>query len=153
MLKVLIPFALAAVAGAVSMTAATAADTAQSNAAQSSVGTSEKRPGPYARQRIQLEKDLAALKPQPTVDCIDTRFGNVSLKAIDNKLVYRVSRTRIYVSETAGGCEGVARGDALVTRQFGPRVCRGDIATTVDPVAGFQTGSCAIGTFTPYIAG
>jgi hypothetical protein len=139
MAKVLIPFTLAVVAGAAAMSAASAAD--------------DRRPGPYAREQIRLEKELARLKPQAQVDCIDTRFRNVSLRAIGNKLIYRESRNRIYVSDTAGGCENVARGDALVTRQFGPRLCRGDIATTVDPVARFQTGSCAIGTFTPYTAG
>ncbi|ONF95561.1 hypothetical protein [Sphingomonas jeddahensis] len=139
MAKALISFALAAMAGAAAVSAASAAD--------------DRRPGPYERQRIQLEKELSRLTPQPQVDCIDTRFRNVSLRAIGNKLIYRESRKRIYVSETAGGCENVARGDALVTRQFGPRLCRGDIATTVDRVARFQTGTCAIGPFTPYTAG
>lgn len=139
MAKFLIPFACAAIAGAAAMSAASAAD--------------DKRPGPYARQQIKLEKELARLKPQPQVDCIDTRFRNVSLKAIGSRLIYRQSRDRIYVSETAGGCENVARGDALVTRQFGPRLCRGDIATTIDRAARFPTGSCAIGPFTPYTAG
>ena len=139
MARALISFALATMAGAAAMSAASAAD--------------DRRPGPYERQRIQLEKELARLKPQPQVDCIDTRIRNVSLRAIGNKLIYRQSRNRIFVSDTNGGCENVARGDALVTRQFGPRLCRGDIATTVDPVARFQTGSCAIGPFTPYTAG
>lgn len=139
MAKMLISFALAAAVGAAGMTAASAAG--------------DKRPGPYERQQIQLNKELARLTPQQPVDCIDTRFRNVSLEAIGTKLIYRESRNRMYVSETAGGCENVARGDALVTRQFGPRLCRGDIATTVDRIARFQTGSCAIGPFTPYTAG
>lgn len=139
MAKALISFALAAVAGAAAMSAASAAD--------------DRRPGPYERERIAIEKQLARLTPQPQVDCIDTRFRNVSLRAIGNKLIYRESRNRIYVSDTAGGCENVARGDALVTRQFGPRLCRGDIATTIDRAARFPTGSCAIGPFTPYTAG
>ena len=139
MAKALISFMLAASAGAAAMSCAHAAD--------------ESRPGPYTREQIQLEKELARLTPQPQVDCIDTRFRNVSLRAIGNRLVYRENRNRIFVSETAGGCENVARGDALVTRQFGPRLCRGDIATTVDRAARFPTGSCAIGPFTPYTAG
>ncbi|SEJ58374.1 hypothetical protein SAMN05428950_10298 [Sphingomonas sp. OV641] len=139
MAKLLIPFTLAAAAGALAVSAASAAD--------------ESRPGPYAREQMQVQKELARLTPQAPVDCIDTRFRNVSLRAVGNKLIYRESRNRIFVSETAGGCENVARGDALVTRQFGPRLCRGDIATTVDRTARFPTGSCAIGPFTPYTAG
>lgn len=139
MAKILIPFALAAAAGAAAMSTANAAG--------------ERKPGPYAREQMQIEKELSRLKPQASVDCIDTRFRNVSLRAVGNKLVYRESRNRIFVSETAGGCENVARGDALVTRQFGPRLCRGDIATTLDRAARFETGSCAIGPFTPYTAG
>lgn len=136
--KALIPVALAALAGGLTMTAATAADP---------------RPGPYARRQIELEKNLSRLTPQAPVDCIDTRFRNVAVQAIGTRLIYRESRNRIYVSETAGGCEQVARGDILVTRQFGTRLCRGDIATTVDRVARFQTGACAIGPFTPYTKG
>ena len=139
MAKVLISFALAAAAGAAAMASATAAD--------------ERRPGPYAREQIQIDKELARLKPQPQVDCIDTRFRNVSLRAIGDRLIYRESRNRIFVSDTAGGCENVARGDVLVTRQFGPRLCQGDVATTVDRVARFPTGNCMIGKFTPYTAG
>jgi hypothetical protein len=44
----------------------------------------------------------------------------------------------------------VGNGDALVTRQFGSQMCRGDIARSADLVAGFQTGSCALGEFIPY---
>lgn len=107
-------------------------------------------PSRTERDRVRLEGELAKLTPQPTVDCIDTRWGRTSLRAVGDKLIYRVSAKRIYVSDTAGGCERVARGDTLVTRQFGTRLCSGDIATTVDLVSRIPTGSCAIGRFTPY---
>lgn len=141
MAKVLISFALAAVAGAAALSASGCA-----------TGTGSDRPSPQERDRAQLERDLARLTPQPPVDCIDTRFRTVSLRAVGDKLIYREGRNRIYVSDTNGGCEGVARGDVLVTRQFGPRLCRGDIAQTVDRTARFPTGSCVIGAFTPYVA-
>ncbi len=138
-MKTLISIALAAAAGAAAMSAA---------------GAEEKKPGNSAqRQQARLQEELSRLKPQKTVDCIDTRFRNVTLQAIGSKLIYRESRNRIYVSDTTGGCETVARGDTLVTRQFGTRLCRGDIAQTIDRVARFPTGSCAIGTFTPYTPG
>lgn len=141
MARVLTTFALAAMAGAAAVAATGCAS-----------GAGTDRPGPQERDRMQLERDLARLTPQPQVDCIDTRFRTISLRAIGDKLVYREGRNRIYVSNTNGGCEGVARGDMLVTRQFGPRLCRGDIAETVDRTARFPTGSCVIGAFTPYVA-
>lgn len=138
MRNTLIPFGLAAAAGVAAMTAATAAD---------------KPANSQQRLQARFQEEVAQLKPQAPVECIDTRFRNVSLTAVGNKLIYRESRNKIYVNETAGGCENVARGDALVTRQFGTRLCRGDIATTVDRVARFQTGTCSLGRFTPYTKG
>lgn len=85
-------------------------------------------------------------------ECIDTRFTRPDLSAYGTKLVYRVSNKLVYVSETGGGCERVRRGDTLVTRQFQTRLCRGDIAQTVDLPARIPTGSCALGAFVPYRA-
>jgi hypothetical protein len=85
-------------------------------------------------------------------DCIDTRFTRPQLSASGTKLLYRVSDKLVYVSETGGGCENVGRGDALVTRQFQTRLCRGDIAQTIDLPARIPTGSCALGAFVPYRA-
>jgi hypothetical protein len=138
MAKILIPFALAAIGGGVAMTAAMAADP---------------RPSRAARAEAQLAKDIARLQPQAEVDCIDTRWNRSSLQAVGSKLIYRVGRDRIYVTDTGGGCERVAQGDALVTRQFSTRLCRGDIATTVNLPARIQTGSCSMGSFTPYTKG
>ena len=116
--------------------------------------------GAYAAQpsdrsldpQAKLAKATAGLTPGKPVDCIDTRRGSAQLSAAGSKLIYRISRKLVYVSDTAGGCENVARGDALVTRQFSSRLCRGDIAQTVNFVARIPTGSCALGPFTPYTA-
>lgn len=86
-------------------------------------------------------------KPQ---SCIDTRFRQPQLSAYGNKLIYRVSDRLVYVNETSGGCEGVARGDALISRQYQTRACSGDIARTVQLPPNVPTGSCALGMFTPY---
>ena len=99
---------------------------------------------------VAYQKLLAGKVPGEPVDCIETRFSQPSLSAYGTKLIYRVSRDLVYVSETGGGCSGVARGDALVSQRFQTRQCRGDIATTVDTVARFPTGSCSFGAFTPY---
>lgn len=95
-------------------------------------------------------KLIAGKTPGKPVDCIDTRFTSPQLSAAGDRLVYRVSNQLVYVSDTGGGCSGVARGDTLVTRQFQTRLCRGDIARTVSLPAGIDTGSCALGSFVPY---
>ncbi|MBN8806780.1 MAG: hypothetical protein J0I47_00865 [Sphingomonas sp.] len=100
-----------------------------------------------ARDQSELQRSLAGLTPGETTDCLPSRQQS-SLKAYGDKLVYRVSPRLAYVSNTAGGCENVARGDILVTRSNQDRVCRGDIATTVDQTSRIPTGSCAIGSFT-----
>lgn len=82
--------------------------------------------------------------------CIDTRFRQSQLSAYGNKLIYRVSDKLVYVNETNGGCERVARGDALISRQYQTRACSGDIAQTVQLPPNIPTGSCALGMFTPY---
>lgn len=105
----------------------------------------ESRAAEYARL-------LAGKTAEKPVDCIDTRFNRPSLSAYDGKLVYKVSNKLVYVSDTAGGCQAVARGDTLVTNQFQQRLCRGDLARTVDLRTGINSGSCAIGPFTPYRA-
>ena len=59
-------------------------------------------------------------------------------------------RNLIYRNDTIGSCRGVGRGEALIIRQTSSQMCAGDIARTADLVAGFETGSCALGPFIPY---
>lgn len=132
-MRFLITFAAAAALGAAAVVAAPA----------------QKRDRPD-KNRIAYEKLLAgkvAGKPQ---DCIDTRWTRPQLTAYGGKLLYRVSRKLVYVTDTGGGCEAVARGDTIVTRQFQTRLCRGDIAQTIDLPARIPSGSCAMGSFVPY---
>ena len=132
-MRFLITFAAAAALGAVAVVAAPA-----------------QKPDKPDKDRIAYEKLLAgkvAGKPQ---DCIDTRWTRPQLTAYDGKLIYRVSRKLVYVTDTGGGCEAVARGDTIVTRQFQTRLCRGDIAQTVNLPARIPSGSCAMGQFVPY---
>lgn len=107
---------------------------------------------PPSRAERDYTRLLAGKTPGKPVDCIDTRFSSPGLSAYGTKLLYRVSNKLVWVSETGGGCEGVARGDALVTRQYQTQLCRGDMAQTVDMTARMPTGSCALGPFTPYRA-
>lgn len=101
--------------------------------------------------RVALGKKLAGLSPAEKVDCLDNfRTNPASLSANGAALVYRVSDRLTYVNETGGGCEAVERGDILVTRSTSGQLCRGDIGRTVSPGTSFQSGSCALGSFTAY---
>jgi hypothetical protein len=109
-------------------------------------------PTPRPKAQEAYARLLAGKTAGEPVSCIDTRVQQPQLSAYGTKLIYRMSRNLVYVSETQGGCEGVARGDALVTRQFQTRLCQGDIARTIDFPARVETGSCALGQFVPYRA-
>lgn len=102
------------------------------------------------KNRLAYEKLLAGKTPGKPQDCIDTRWTRPQLTAYEGKLLYRVSRKLVYVTDTGGGCEAVARGDTIITRQFQTQLCRGDIAQTMNLPSGIFSGSCAMGAFVPY---
>ena len=102
-----------------------------------------------AAEQAALANEFAGLVPQGTETCLNN-FGNYTLKAYGPTLVYRVSNSLKFRSDTGGGCENVARGDILVTVSNQGRLCQGDIARTVQPTSRVPTGSCGIGTFTRY---
>ena len=106
----------------------------------------------WSKAEADYQRQIADKTPGKPVDCIDTRYTRPSLSAYRDKLIYRVSRKLVYVNQTTGGCEMVGRDAVLVTRQFQTRLCRGDIAQTVDRQTGIGNGNCAIGSFTPYTA-
>jgi len=96
-----------------------------------------------------LERELSGLTRRATSDCLPLTRQS-STRAYGDTIVYRISRGLKYVTKTTGGCERIGQGDAFITRTTIGRTCRGDIATTFDPVSRFQTGSCAFGDFTEY---
>ena len=98
-----------------------------------------------------LATALAGLVPGTTSSCLPT-LGRTQVQSqgYGRTILYKVSDRLVYRSDTSGGCERLARGDVLVTRQPTGRLCSGDIATTLDPIARFQTGSCSFGPFTEY---
>ena len=99
------------------------------------------------KTRAGLDRELAGLTPGPPQGCIQT-FEQRDLKAYGDTLVYRTGSVR-YVTQTTG-CRGIGDDNILVTRSHGTQLCRGDIATTVNRTAQFETGSCSFGDFTPY---
>ncbi len=96
-----------------------------------------------------LAKQLAGLVPGKPTSCIN-QFPQKQSSGYGATILYRVNRNLVYRSDTVGGCEGIARGDILVTRTPSGQLCRGDIAQTFDQASRFPTGSCSFGDFVPY---
>ncbi len=96
-----------------------------------------------------LAKELAGLVPGKPTSCI-SQFPQKQSAGYGATILYRASRNLVYRSDTAGGCEGIARGDILVTQTPTGQLCRGDIARTFDQASRFPTGSCSFGDFVPY---
>jgi hypothetical protein len=112
---------------------------------------------PYAQRRaaaytVELEKALegkVAGKPQ---SCIDLRRANGTQQIGERTILYKVSRKLVYRNDPVGGCAGLRRDRALVTRLYSSQLCRGDLVTPTDFTTGFSGGSCALGDFVPYQA-
>ena len=96
-----------------------------------------------------LAKELAGLVPGKPETCI-SQFPQKQSSGYGATILYRVNSGLVYRSDTVGGCEGIARGDILVTRTPSGQLCRGDIAQTFDQASRFPTGSCSFGDFVPY---
>ncbi|MET0248680.1 MAG: hypothetical protein ABW164_03005 [Sphingobium sp.] len=108
------------------------------------------QPAPLSeKQAVRLEKALDGRVAGEKVNCI-SQSSRADLTVIsDNVLLYRAGGI-IYRNDLIGSCSGLTRGDTLITRSFGSQLCRGDIARTANLSIGFQTGTCALGDFTPY---
>lgn len=134
-MRILVP-TLAFAALALTGCAMSPADTARAQAATEA-------------SRAALGKELAGLRPVKTDSCMND-FQTSSLRAYGSTLVYRVSGNLAYVNDTGGGCEGIERGDVLVTKSNFGQLCRGDIGHTFSPGTRVPTGSCSLGSFTTY---
>jgi len=102
-------------------------------------------------ERADLDKALRGLTPEASTQCI-SQYRTQQVKSYGPTIVYTVSPRLKYVSQTAGGCDGVggAGNNIFVTRTTTGQLCSGDIAQTVDRTSGFFTGSCSFGPFVPY---
>lgn len=115
--------------------------------------SSASREARYEREEARLEKALKGLVPGKPRSCIRLRdtHGTESFDNGKGTILFKVSRKLVYRTDTMGYCEGVGRDRALITRSFGSGdLCRGDIASSADLTAGFQTGHCAMSDFVPY---
>jgi hypothetical protein len=93
-------------------------------------------------QQAKLERALKGLHPGAPQRCLAR--DRVS------QLRDRHGRGRVYRSRTLGTCNGLARGDIIVTQSIGRDYCAGDLVQTRSPIGGTFSGSCSLGEFVPY---
>lgn len=97
-----------------------------------------------------LTRALHGLTPGEPVSCIAQFRGRYSTEVIGDVILYKVNRRLVYRNDTRGGCDSRNAGNALVSQNFESRICRGLIVRSVDLYTGIESGSCSLGTFTPY---
>ena len=102
-----------------------------------------------AEDQAHLDKYLAGLTPGKPQNCIDSHRSYETLRAGDT-ILYKFSPRLIYRTDTGGGCFGLRRGDAIITKSYTSQFCRGDIVTTADLTTHTPSGSCSFGAFIPY---
>ena len=103
-----------------------------------------------ASAQRQYDSLLAGKVPGKAEKCLPTYRSNDMTIIDDDTILFRDGRT-VYVNQPLGGCQSLSRsGSALVTRNIGPQLCRGDLATVVDNSSGMTLGACSLGDFVPY---
>lgn len=103
-----------------------------------------------ARAQATYERELAGKTPGRAEKCLPLHRTRDMQVIDDHTILFRDGRTT-YVNTTLGDCNNLANPSyALVTRNFGPQLCRGDISTVTDPTSGMTVGSCSLGDFVPY---
>ncbi len=103
-----------------------------------------------AKMQQTYDRMLAGKVAGKAESCLPTNRSNDMTVIDDNTILFRNGST-VYVNQPLGGCMNLHQsGRALVTRNVGPQLCRGDIATVVDNTSGVTVGSCSLGDFIPY---
>lgn len=106
-----------------------------------------------ARAEAKLQQHLAGKVAGKGQDCLHTFRAQDMVRIDDDTILFRDGSRRIYRNELSGACNGLGSSNyTLVTNNYGGsgRLCRGDIARTVDLTSGMTVGGCAIGEFVPY---
>jgi hypothetical protein len=103
-----------------------------------------------AQAQHEYDHALAGKVAGKAEKCLPTYRSNDMTIIDDNTILFRDGRTT-YVNHPLGGCNNLHQsGRALVTKNFGPQLCRGDLATVVDNSSGMSVGACSLGDFIPY---
>ena len=112
--------------------------------------TASEAPQRTAQQQREYDHLTAGRTPGKAEKCLPTYRSNDMTIIDDDTILFRDGRTT-YVNHPLGGCFNLHQsGRALVTKNFGPQLCRGDLASVVDNTSGITVGACALGDFIPY---
>lgn len=104
-----------------------------------------------ANSEAQLAKELRNYEQSgPPVSCVNQRDLGGNRSAGDAIVFDGRTNSVRYVNRPAGGCPDLNFGRTLIVRTTSSQLCRGDIATVLDPVSRTQYGGCGLGEFTPY---
>jgi hypothetical protein len=103
-----------------------------------------------AKQQAKIASLTAGKIAGPPTSCLPTYHSDDMIVIDDDTIAFRNGSSRVYINHMMGPCNGVSRGNALVTRTTETRLCRGDIAQVVDVSTRTTVGSCAFGDFIPY---
>ena len=106
--------------------------------------------GPSPMAQDKLARELAGLVPQPAQACLPNYRSQDMVVIDENTLLFRDGRNLVYRNNLNGGCSNLGGQYALVTKTFGSRLCRGDIAQVADLHNNMVVGSCILGDFVPY---
>ena len=114
--------------------------------------TSERPAEMVASDQTKLSAALAGYEQAgPPVSCVNLRDLRGNRSVGEGAIIFEgTSSATLWVNQPAGGCPTLDFGRTLVTHTTTSRLCRGDIADVVDPVAHIGYGGCGLGDFTPY---
>lgn len=114
--------------------------------------TASEMPARSERAQATYERALAGKTAGRAEKCLPLHRTRDMVKIDDTTILFRDGNT-VYVNTTLGACNNMGdQSYALVTRNVGPQLCRGDIATVTDMTSGITVGSCSLGDFVPYRA-
>ena len=109
--------------------------------------------GAAAADRVSPEAELArAVEGRVAgapVECIDARRFTSSRIVDGLAIVYSRTGGTVYVNRP-DGAGALDDWEALLVRQFGSRLCRGDVVTIFDPNTMRESGTVVLGEFVPY---
>ncbi len=92
-----------------------------------------------AMNESRLAQELRGRTAGPPVSCVNQRLLGGNRSVGEGVIIFQGAGNNIvYVNRPPAGCPELDSGRALQTRTTSTQLCRGDIVTVFDPVAGFQ---------------
>ncbi|HEX2762505.1 MAG TPA: hypothetical protein VHM92_01495 [Allosphingosinicella sp.] len=104
--------------------------------------------GPDAESRLAAElKGYRVDGPPQSCVTLSQLRGN---RSVGEGAIVFDGAGRKWVNRPSGGCPTLNFGRSLQVKTSSSQLCRGDIATVIEPSWGGEFGSCALGDFEPY---